>query len=335
MKTTKAVDLKEKLIRSGLSRAAIQAAWPRWWRDDAADSPSAFNDLRFSLSRKLGIAPTSLFDEGDAVFVWQGNAKFKGLSVENDVEHQALVGYATALSNIVFACSDFPERSPLTDESPEALRNGILRVAQFVGLSQLLGLAYSMGVPVLHLQVFPLESKKMTAMSVKAGDRHLILLGRDALHSPWYSFYVAHELAHIILGHLGSSGVLVDAEIKGENTDEEEAQADRFALALLTGHSNPEFELNRRPKSATELANAVAKAGAANRIDPGTLALCYGFSTKDWTRASGALKWLYGKGNDLGRSVNTAATRYLDFSRLTEDNRAFLYVVLGLDQWQR
>lgn len=274
-----------------------------------------------------------MFDEGDAVFIWHGDAKFKGLDVQSDVEHQALVGYATALSKLIFACSDFPTGGKLQHTAPDALREAILEVAPLVGVSQLLGLAYTMGIPVLYLQVFPLESKRMTAMSLKTENQHLILIGRNARYSAWLSFYVAHELAHILMGHLGVSGVLVDAEINGEGVDDEEAHADRFALTLLTGRSNPEFEINREPKTATELANAVAHAGKATQIDPGTLALCYGFSTKDWVRANGALKCLYGSGRDLWLDINTAATQHLDFSRLTEDNAAYLSTVLGLERW--
>jgi hypothetical protein len=330
LKNTQATKLEEKLVRSGLSRDAIRAAWPAWWSDDAVASVSAFNDLKFSLSRKLGIAPTSMFDEGDAVFIWHGNAKFKGLGVQTDLEHQALVGYAIAVSKLVFACSNFPPDRKLQQTAPDALRSAILEVTPFVGLSQLLGLAYSMGIPVLYLRVFPLESKRMTAMSVKFDNRHLILIGRNPRHSAWLSFYVAHELAHILMGHLGESGALVDAEINGEQADEEELQADQFALTLLTGRSSPEFELNRPPRTATELANAVQKAGEATRIYPGTLALCYGFVSKDWDHANGALKRLYGEGQDLSHAVNVAATQYLDFSQLTEDNSVFLSTVLGL-----
>jgi Zn-dependent peptidase ImmA (M78 family) len=330
LKDAKTKELEEKLIRSGLSRDAIRAAWPTWWSDDAAGSPSAFNDLKFSLSRKLGIAPTSMFDEGDAVFVWHGNAKFKGLDVQTEAERQAFIGYATAVSKLIMSCSNFPSTKELERTAPDEIRLQILKLAPFVGLPQLLGLAYSMGVPVLYLRVFPLEAKGMTAMSVKTDDQYLILIGREVRYSAWLSFYVAHELAHIMMGHLRDSGALVDAELQGESTDEEEVQADRFALTLLTGRSEPRFEINRPARTATELAHAVLNVVKETRISPGTLALCYGFATKDWEQANGALKSLYGGGQTLWRDVNEAAVQYFDFSRLTEDNQVFLSKLLGL-----
>ncbi len=75
--------IEKKLKQLGLSKEVIKAGWPDWWSEEAEFSPSALNDLRFSLSRKLGLSPSSLFDEGEPKFMWPGQAKFKGLTPIN------------------------------------------------------------------------------------------------------------------------------------------------------------------------------------------------------------------------------------------------------------
>ena len=38
----------------------VDAVWPAWWSDEAEGSPSAQTELRFGVSRRLGIDPRSL-----------------------------------------------------------------------------------------------------------------------------------------------------------------------------------------------------------------------------------------------------------------------------------
>lgn len=71
--------LVKELKDAGLSDHAINAAWPTWWDDAAASSPSARAELRFALSRKLGLSPQSLLGER-VEFVWQDEARFKNLT---------------------------------------------------------------------------------------------------------------------------------------------------------------------------------------------------------------------------------------------------------------
>ncbi len=325
--------IKNQLRDLGLSHEAVQAAWPTWWSEEAERSPSALNDLKFSLSRKLGIAPASLFDEGNAVFVWQGEAKFKGLTTETGADKEVLTSFGMSIARLLLLAHEARIGQPIDGLPAVDLRSALLNAgAPHVAISHLLRLSRSLGIPVAYLRVFPLETKSMTAMTVRIGDRFAILLGKDAMYSAPVSFYIAHEIGHIARGHLVTNAALVDMDIESVSLDREEVEADAFALALLTGQAQVTFDTNRPPKNATELANAVCSASKREQVDPGILAMCYGHANQQWKLAMAALKIIYGNGKPAWQEINKVALESLDLGKLTSDNREYLESVTGFVQ---
>jgi len=329
----KAATIEKKLKGLGLSKDAIQAAWPIWWSEEAEFSPSALNELRFSLSRKLGISPESLFDEGNAKFLWEGDARFKGLSAESQSEKTALVSFGSSIGRLLIQGTNPPSYRLSVNTTGEELRSVILQAgAPSVRLPDLLALSWSVGIPVIQLRVFPLTSKRMAAMAIRNGKRFVILIGRDATYPAPIAYYVAHELGHIFRRHLSGSSAIVDLSMPDEthDRDREEIGADHFGLSLLTGRSNPEISTTRAPNNARELANAVVKAGRREKIEPGTLALCYAHKTGDWKLAQNALRYIYSAPKPAWREVNRFAQSQLSLGQLTQDNLSFLSSVMGL-----
>ena len=49
--------LTDELRQAGFSRTAIDAAWPSWWDEGLASSPSGRAELRFALARRVGLRP--------------------------------------------------------------------------------------------------------------------------------------------------------------------------------------------------------------------------------------------------------------------------------------
>src|ERR1700744_5232149 len=88
-----AKSLRKSLRTAGFSQSAIKAAWPDWWSDDADASTSAGPELRFSLSRKLGLDPRSLLEDDLPKFVWTDKTKYKRLSAESQFEQEALASF--------------------------------------------------------------------------------------------------------------------------------------------------------------------------------------------------------------------------------------------------
>ena len=324
--------LRSRLKKLGLSDLAINAAWPRWWSDEADTSLSARVDLRFSVARKLGLDPRSLLDdEQQPRFVWRNEARFKHLSGEGDLELAAITSFGRALGSVLIAASPAP--IPITGSTAQNLRSLILRDKQpYIRLLDLLSLCWSVGIPVIHLRVFPWPRKRMAAMTVRIDDRFAILLGKDSMYPAHIAFYLAHELAHISLAHLTTDPVIVDLEQAAPSLDEgddEEGSADRFALELLTGDPQPVVLPSGPRYSAGELARVALSSADKLRVEPGTLALCFGYSTKDWATANASMERIYSSAKPVWNEVNNIARTQLALERIPDDALDYLEAVLG------
>lgn len=204
--TESAADFKSRLVRrTGLSDAAITAAWPEWWSKEAEASPSANAELRFALARKLGLDARSLIGEEEPRFIWNDAARFKGFSGDPQGERPVISSFGTALSRMLLEATERGNFEPVTATQ---LREMLLKGRPHVGLLELLMASWSMGIPVIHLRVYPLSAKRMSAMSVRVGDRFAILLARDAVYPAPIAFHVAHELGHIFLGELSEGRMM-------------------------------------------------------------------------------------------------------------------------------
>lgn len=326
--------LKTRLRGFGLSDSAISAAWPRWWSDEADASPSAQAELRFSVARRLGLDPRSLLDDReDPRFLWREEARFKHLSGEGDVERAGITSFGRAVGAIVVGATPTPDVN-IAGARALDLRRQILQSGRpFVHLLDLLSLAWSFGVPVIHLRVFPWTHKRMAAMSVRLGDRCAVLLGKDSGYPAPIAFYIAHELGHLALAHLAADRLIVDLDDvnpTAQADDGEESAADEFALELLTGDRRPTvLPLVTGRRSARELARVALGSADALHIEPGTLAQCFGYSTGEWATATRALTHIYARSIPTWTVVNAVARRQLKLDRLPEDATDFLDVVLG------
>ena len=329
---TEAGRLRNRLKAIGLSDPAIQAAWPEWWSDAADPSPSARLELRFSIARKLGLDPQSLLDEEVAPrFVWRDEARFKHLSGESDAERAAITSFGRALGSLLVAATP-PSTGTIMQASASGLRKTVLGSQQYVRLLDLLSLSWSIGLPVVYLRVFPAVRKRMAAMAVSVADRNVILLAKDSMYPPHIAFYLAHELAHIALGHITKDTAIVDLESElpaSASSDPEEIAADRFALELLTGRSDPQVLPKSGIYNAPGLANAALNSGPALGIEPGTLALCFGYSTQNWAVANSAMKFIYSAPKPVWEEVNRLAARELALDHIPTDARSYVTAVLG------
>ncbi|MEX0754718.1 MAG: hypothetical protein WD556_06305 [Actinomycetota bacterium] len=335
MTSTSARDLEQTLRELGLTSEAIAAAWPGWWSDEAESSPSARAELRFGIARRLGLEPASLLEGRDPQFAWQEEARFKHSSAETDLERAALASFGMSVASLALSVTP-GERNLLAGRGAPELRNLLLGTDQpFVGLSELLSLAWSVGIPVLHLRVFPWPQKKMAGMSATIGDRSAVLLARDSNYPASPSFFIAHELGHIALGHMTNGDAIVDLDDQATQSvahaDREEAEADAFALELLTGDSRPRVlpHAESATPTARGLAQEAIRVGRDRRIEPGVLAQAYGYTTGDWRTASGSLRFVYSAASPIWQVINRIAWGQMSSSELPLDPKKFLESVLG------
>jgi hypothetical protein len=317
------------LSATGLSESAIDAAWPEWWSDAADASPSAQAELRFSIARKLGLDPRSLLDEEAPRFFWDDTAKYKNFSGDPVKDKPAIAAFGMSVGAML--ARGVQNTHPLEGLNAATLHRSILANQPFVRLADLLAFVWGIGIPTIHLKVFPLSAKRMCAMVVKTGERYAILLAKDAMYPAWIAFHLAHEIGHILLGHIVNGTALIDMDDPAERTtqpDEEELAANRFALELLTG--NPEFRVEKRGMGsrAEELAQQVLNVGRQIGIEPGTLALCYAHTTKEWQTVQAAMRQIYTGGKPAWSETNHWAHRQLQWDALSDESASFLHAVM-------
>jgi hypothetical protein len=318
--------LIERLREAGLSSAAIQAAWPSWWSDEAEGSPSCRAELRFALARRLGLEPKPLLGER-VEFVWNDEAKFKHLSTEDMRQKAAITSFGMSIGHLLLRATPATRTKAV---SAESLREAILGSSRYVDLSSLVATCWALRIPVLYLRIFPLEAKSMHAMVVKSEGRHAILLGRDSSYPAPVAFTLAHELGHIMLEHLDQSPALVDLKDPGKarDGDLQEDEADRFALTLLTGSPDPDIQTSVSRFNAPTLARAVLNAAPHHQVEPGTLALCLAHRRRAWPVAISALSFIYSDRKPAWREVNGVADGELQWDELSEDGAEFLRSVM-------
>lgn len=329
--TTTEQAVRRQLRASGLTARAIDAVWPEWWSAEAEDSLSATTELRYTLARRLGIAPSSLFD-GTPRFLWKDDARFKNLGATSDHEAAVLASFAVSVGRCAVAATPPPSRS-LVGISASQLRASILASSPVVGLDQLLAAAWGLGVPVIHLAVFPLAHKRMHAVCTRLGDRYAVLVGRESKFVSQVAYFVAHELGHIALQHAADHAAILDVDdpLRAGEADDEEGSADRFALELLTGNPAPEIIANLENFTGAMLRKAAMGAAAEARVDAGVIALCLAHRTGKWQQAMHALKGIPPGEMNVGGHVNDIAIRQFDWSALSMESEDFLRTVMERD----
>ena len=322
--------LRQRLLQFGLSRRAIDAAWPTWWSDEADSSSAARADLRFCLSRNLGLDPRSLLDRGRPRFLWHDVARFKHLAGESQAVKAAIGSFGAALTNILLTATPCTRR--VRGVLAADFRTETMKHHPFPRLVDLLSVCWSFGIPVIHLRIFPLHQNRMSAMAVRVGSRSAILIGKESDYPPQIAFYIAHELAHIALGHLERTNMIVDLESEtlGDSVaDREEQEADQYALELLTGHREPRIRELAGHVTPRDLATSACELAPDLGIEPGTMALCFGQSTNQWNIANRAIPLIYSSRSPVWRRINSVAMDELSLERVSRDTRSYLQRVLG------
>lgn len=321
--------LKKRLKEAGLSDPLIDAVWPAWWSEEASASESAKAELRFTIARKLGLSPESLFHD-DVQFIWKDEARFKHLTNETDDEKSILTAFGISICKILLRSSNADTEQERIDSLE--LRASILRSRPFIDLQALLATCWAIGIPVIHLRVFPLTAKRMHAMVARVADRFAVLLGRDANYPASIAFTLAHEIGHIMLGHISGSSAIVDLgePLNRDDSDNEESEADRYALELLLGTAHPKIDTNYKKFNSAQLADAALKNARPLQVEPGTLALCLAHAKGIWPVANAALPYIYLEKKPVWQEVNAIAQLELTHEGIDDDSADYLAKIMGI-----
>lgn len=228
---------------------------------------------------------------------------------------------------------------PLPD-SPYELREYILQKTNHtnVNLEGLLEVCWSHGIPVLFLETLPRGAKRMTGMIVNHNGRPSILLGFRHNHKARQLFVLAHELAHLILGHVTGETLLIDEDLDSEvetlneelksTLDSEEAEADEFALELIRGKHELSFA-HLSLDQPTELAVFAMQENERYGIDPGHIIASYAFETMDWPTANTAMNFFENSGEAINCIKEIFSEKAL-LENVSEEAQSYLHILQGI-----
>ncbi|MGD1007108.1 MAG: ImmA/IrrE family metallo-endopeptidase [Ignavibacteriaceae bacterium] len=305
---------------------------PDWWEDEIADSQTGYFQAASIIAKNLGIDIAGLINKVEIINLKNpAQIKFKypiNLSFnQKDIWPNSL---ASKVSEIIEQLYDTPFKKISNDVLN--IRSSILNQYKIVNLRNTLEFLWSSGIPVVHIPVFPKEINKMDGMAVNLDGRPIIILSKNRRHDAWLLFILAHELGHIIKGHLSNvDKIIYDVNLESEG-DNEEKEANEFAIELLNGTKSPSYlSSSKVSQSSFELVNEIRPISKQFNIDPGVIALNYAYQTKNYPLVEQALKVLSPKANAVNL-IKTIMTSKLDLGKLSEENYDYFAKLTSLNE---
>lgn len=280
-----------KLHEAGFNPKFVKSLLPEWWDDRIASTQSGFQEASIRLGSIFGVKPSSLRDPAapPALRVPEGR-RFKHQA--NHKENQLDLACALAMSAASRVLKVFPRpETPVVVPDAKIVRDTLLAKHPYINFAVLLDYVWQLGIPVIHIEHWPTKAKKMAGLAFEQNGRPVIILTSNRQHG-FLVFDLAHELAHIALGHVTETKSVVDQDIDEDADDPDERAANRFALEFLTGDPGCKIVPTGRHLTGAELAAQAARYGENRQIDPLHVALNYGHTLKQWVAASAAVKIL-------------------------------------------
>lgn len=318
-----------RLSQAGLTRHFVRTtALPSWWDDEIALNPAGYAQGLLLLSRHMGLDLASLQDDRSPVRLREfGQCKYKKRDNVSEDELALCRMMATRTAQLAAEAIETPVQTVPTNGGD--VRQTILDDGgQWVGLPELIDYCWGVGIPVLHLDHFPKNARRPDGFAARVNGRPVIILCVRKKEPAWQLFILAHELGHIARGHIPEDGTLIDDHIETSSEDSEEAEANTFAMELLTGTPVKRFHATGRWPKADALAQEAVQIGHAQKIDPGHVILNYAYTMGDgfFAVANAALAQLEHR-PDAIKTVRAEMAGRLDWSKLPEDSSEFLMQV--------
>lgn len=235
-------EIYNKIRSAGISSALIKRAiLPSWWKNEDRECAAACQSAYLEIAAKLGISygelinialPLNLNASLQRVAFKTGN-KNKNIS---ELTASAHMGVRLA-QIIATAYAESEWFVPFKPFNVEKCRQAILTGASWVAFSSLLNFCWSSGIPVVYWNGE--AGEKFDGISTCIDDIPVIILG-SAKNTAWTTFHLAHELGHIMLGHLVDTPLNFDSKIEEDCTGNSalEIAATEFGKKLLQGEQN-------------------------------------------------------------------------------------------------
>lgn len=278
----------QKLSKMGLKKSDVKTYLPDWWEDSIATTEVGFQESLWLIANTFHIdfRTLNLSISEDCIPEYRlPHHQFKhNANLDQDKLKPAV---AVAMLAARLTLTDF--KKPLNDLSllsAENIRERLLADGnQWIDFKVLVQYCWSIGIPVIYIDKIP--RPKMDGLALLRNDRPVIVLTKNDKYGVLV-FHLAHELGHIMLGHVRENGMMIDKKIIKNEVDDLEKQANEFALKLLTGKENQKYSA-RKGLSPQNLAESVLAKAKEEGIDPRHIILNYGYSNNDFAFAKQVL----------------------------------------------
>ncbi|MDD5247563.1 MAG: ImmA/IrrE family metallo-endopeptidase [Rhodocyclaceae bacterium] len=323
------------LEAAGYPRDLQRLLLPDWVTADVLSDEAASAEVATILAKRLGLRPTSLFSRTPHIeALRRRDTKYKRSIPSRSKNLTAATAVAVAVAESIAAACHIPF-SPFPNAAP-ALRQVVLTdfPGKWLGLRNLLMCCWAHGVPVVYLAEIGQGVSKMDGMVVQTDDRPVIVLSKSTDLWAWQLFVLAHEVAHVALGHVEPDEILVDEELGKESyamedPDLDERAADAFAIELLNGRPDASYRVSEEMVNAPTLAKAAFDHGISRQIDPGHIVLNFAHRSGEWATGVAAAKLLQAENPPAASVINEAMWREFDLGAFSDDNLEFLRRATG------
>ncbi|MFN4888791.1 MAG: ImmA/IrrE family metallo-endopeptidase [Pseudanabaena sp.] len=337
----KQVDLStlyDRLRKLGFNQDFIFSnGLPDWWCEEYEASGDAVLTAAAYLSRRFNLdLPSLLNPDLNPIFDAESKALFKTVKNQdaNDENVKAELAVAQNLALRVAELIAYTYKcqyQSIVGMTAKEIRAAILDKYTSVTLEALLGFCHEYGIPIGHFAEFPTKVKKFFGMVTQSKGHPVIVVSLCDLSPSRLSFIIAHELGHIALGHL-EDGLIISEQNLGmlDQLDDDESAANEFAAELILGQPDRVYYFPHY-MTAEALSESAMEKSRRDRVDAGSIAWNYGWYKTSHFPVARKAAGLIEKNSNAPQQINRYLSKSLDWDSLSNDNREFLALALGLD----
>ena len=320
-----------KLSKLGFNDSYIKTnGLPSWWDDELNDKPFAVLEGAGYIADRLNLNLKSLLDETETVkFNHLPDTKFKRRSSKYNQYPDVAQALASRVVELIAFATEINFVSLPTNV--KEIRAEILKLSPVINLTSLLNYCWNQGIIIAYFNNFP-ESKKIKKIAGLIqwqSNSPVIILSSKYTQPSRLAFDLAHELGHLVLGHL-QGGLLIDEEINSNRDDNEENQANKFATDLLLDNCGNSLLNNKFYNHQQLVKKAKEKAKENPTVKPEFIILNHAWhNPNDWGFANKALDKLDPdwKGQQI---INEYLADRINWDKLNDENYEYLERVLGV-----
>lgn len=310
---------------------------PDWWEDKLASVPANRAIAEATISRHLKISLEKLADANAELSI-PATVPVRLKSATRGTNPEVVrPSIAIAQRIATLLAQSLSAALPRFEcRSAREIRREILSRHSTVTLESLVAFSWSHGVIVAHLDRLPkvVGFRKFDGVALFANEQPCVLLAEKKDAPAWLAFHLAHELGHLMCGHVTpGSALLPDENLERIINDDNENEADAFANELLTGDPAPSLKLVYG-MTAEKLVTAVRKHAPARQIDPAVFALVYGHNADRMPVAVEALLLMH-QDCEARTQIRRALSQHVSMDNLSDTDAHFVEQLLMGQQTAR